>query len=80
MSIAMAHLKLVNLFIEKQVMLPVALSDIESEILGCNNIFCQNNLVQGTEPTININCGFDSFKLDTLFFFGKVMHFTFNVR
>ena len=28
-----------NLFIEKQVMLPAALSDIESEILGCKNIF-----------------------------------------
>ena len=28
----MAHVKLVNLFVEKQVMLPATLSDIESEI------------------------------------------------
>ena len=29
---AMAHLKLVNLFVGKQVMLPATLPDIESEI------------------------------------------------
>ena len=75
----MVHLKLVNLFIEKQVMLPAALSDIQSEILGCKNIFfCQNILVQGTEITMNMNCRFYSFELYTLFF-GKVMHLTFNV-
>ena len=38
MYIAMVHLKLVNLFVEKQVMLPATLPDIESEILGCKNI------------------------------------------
>ena len=31
MYIAMVHLKLVNLFVEKQVMLPATLPDIESE-------------------------------------------------
>ena len=30
---SMVHLKLVNLFVEKQVMLPATLPDIESEIL-----------------------------------------------
>ena len=35
----MVHLKLVNLFVEKQVMLPATLLDIESEIVGCKNIF-----------------------------------------
>ena len=30
---AIVHLKLVNLFVEKQVMLPATLPDIESEIL-----------------------------------------------
>ena len=34
----MVHLKLVNLFVEKQVMLPAALLDIESEILCCKHI------------------------------------------
>ena len=34
----MVHLKLVSWFVEKQVMLPAALPDIESEILGCKNI------------------------------------------
>ena len=58
----------VNLFVEKQVMLPATLPDIESEILCCKYIFCQNNLVQGTELTINMNCGFNSFELDNLFF------------
>ena len=32
LSIAIAHLKLVNLFVEKQVLLPATLLDIESEI------------------------------------------------
>ena len=32
LCIAMAHVKLVNLFVKKQVMLPATLSDIESEI------------------------------------------------
>ena len=36
--VAMVHLKLVNLFVEKQVMLPATLPDIESEILCCNDI------------------------------------------
>ena len=36
--VAMVHLKLVSWFVEKQVMLPAALPDIESEILGCKNI------------------------------------------
>ena len=31
--VAIVHLKLVNLFVEKQVMLPAALPDIESEML-----------------------------------------------
>ena len=35
----MVHLKLVNMFVEKQVMLPATLPDIESEILGCKYIF-----------------------------------------
>ena len=35
----MVHLKLVNLFVDKQVMLPAKLPDIESEILGCKIIF-----------------------------------------
>ena len=35
---AMVHLKLVNLFVEKQVMLPATLTDIESEMLCCKNI------------------------------------------
>ena len=39
MYVAMVHLKLVNLFVEKQVMLPATLPDIESEILCCKNIF-----------------------------------------
>ena len=69
MYIVMIHLKLVNLFVEEQVILPGALTGIESEILCCINIFCQNHLVvQGTELTINMNCGFDSFEPDTLFF------------
>ena len=34
----MVHLKLVNLFVEKQVMLSATLPDIESEILCCKNI------------------------------------------
>ena len=38
MYIAMVHLKLVNLFVEKQVMLPATLPDIESEILCCKDI------------------------------------------
>ena len=38
MYIAMVHLKLVNLFVEKQVMLSATLPDIESEILCCKNI------------------------------------------
>ena len=46
MYIATVHLKLVNLFVEKQVMLPTTLPDIESKILCCkHNTFCQNNLV-----------------------------------
>ena len=46
MYIAMVHLKLVNLFVDKQVMLPAKLPDIESEILGCiKYTFCQNKLV-----------------------------------
>ena len=39
MYIAIIHLKLVNLFVEKQVMLPVTLPDIESEIICCKDIF-----------------------------------------
>ena len=35
MFIAMIHLELVNVFVEKQVMLPATLPDIESEILCC---------------------------------------------
>ena len=38
-DIAMVHLKLVNLFVEKQVMLPAALPDIESENLFCRYIY-----------------------------------------
>ena len=38
MYIAMVHLKLVNIFVENQVMLSATLSDIESEILCCKNI------------------------------------------
>ena len=38
MYIAMVHLQLVNLFVEKQVMLPATLPDIESEIL-CVKIY-----------------------------------------
>ena len=38
MYIAMVHLKLVNLFVEKQVMLLATLPDIESEILCCKDI------------------------------------------
>ena len=38
LCIAMVHLKLVNLFVEKQVMLLATLPDIESEILGCKDI------------------------------------------
>ena len=34
----MVHLKLENLFVEKQVMLPATLPDIESEILCCKDI------------------------------------------
>ena len=46
MYIATVHLKLVNLFVEKQVMLPATLPDIESEILCCNDILiAKNNLV-----------------------------------
>ena len=42
----MVHLKLVNLFVEKQVMLPPTLPDVESEILCCKDIlFANNNLV-----------------------------------
>ena len=43
----MVHLKQVNLFVEKQVMLPATLLDIEGEFLGCRNIpFAKiNNLV-----------------------------------
>ena len=37
-TIAMVHLKLVNLSVEKQVMLSVTLPDIESDILCCKNI------------------------------------------
>ena len=37
--IAMVHLKLVNLSVEKQVMLPATLPDIESEILCCKIFF-----------------------------------------
>ena len=38
--IAMVHLKLVNnLFVEKQVMLPATIPDIESDILWYKNIF-----------------------------------------
>ena len=76
MYIAMVHLKIVNLFVEKQVMLPATLLDIEIEILCKYYPFCQNNLVasylvQHTELTINMNCGFDSFEPDTLFFLEK---------
>ena len=39
MYIAMVHLKLVIVFVENQVMLPATLPDVESEILGCKNIF-----------------------------------------
>ena len=41
----MVHLKLVNLFVEKQVMLPATLPDFESEIFVVKIYFCQNNLV-----------------------------------
>ena len=34
----LVRLKVVNLFVEKQVMLPATLPDIESEILCCKNI------------------------------------------
>ena len=34
----MVHLKLLNLFVEKQVKLSATLPDIESEILCCKNI------------------------------------------
>ena len=36
--VAIIHLKLVNLFVEKQVMLAATLPDIESEILCCKYI------------------------------------------
>ena len=36
--VAIVHLKVVNLFVEKQVMLPATLPDIESEILCCKDI------------------------------------------
>ena len=36
--VAIIHLKLVNLFVERQVMLAAALPDIESEILCCKHI------------------------------------------
>ena len=47
MYIAMVRLKLVNLFVENQVILSATLLDIENEILCCKYIatFCQNNLV-----------------------------------
>ena len=46
LCIAMAHVKLVNLFVEKQVMLPATLPDIESEIcMLLRYTYCQNNLV-----------------------------------
>ena len=45
MYIAMVHLEVVNLFVEKQVMLPATLPGIEREILCCKDAFCQNNLV-----------------------------------
>ena len=45
MYIAMVHLKLVNLFVEKQVMLPATLPDVESEILCYKDTFYQNNLL-----------------------------------
>ena len=38
----MVHLKLVNLFVEKQVMLPATVPDIESEILCCKGILFAN--------------------------------------
>ena len=38
MQLAMVHLKLVKVFVEKQVMLPATLPDIESVVLGCKNI------------------------------------------
>ena len=38
----MVHLKLINLFVEKQVMLPATLPDIESEILCCKDILFAN--------------------------------------
>ena len=38
----MIHLKLVNLFVEKQVMLPATLLDIESEILCYKDILFAN--------------------------------------
>ena len=37
--VAMVHLKLVNIFVQKQVMLPATLPEIESEILGCKNLY-----------------------------------------
>ena len=41
----MVQLKLVNLFVEKQVMPPATLPDIESEFYVVKIYFCQNNLV-----------------------------------
>ena len=63
MYTAMVHLKLVNVFVEKQVMLPATLPDIESEIICCKDILNNLELVQSTELTINMNCAFDSFEL-----------------
>ena len=41
----MVQFKLVNLFVEKQVMLPATLPDIESEFYVVKIFFFQNNLV-----------------------------------
>ena len=37
-SYGLLHLKLVNLFVEKQIMLPATLPDFESKLLRCKNI------------------------------------------
>ena len=45
LNLSYGPLEASKFIVEKQVMLPATLPDIEREILCCKNYFCQNNLV-----------------------------------
>ena len=65
----MVHLKLVNFLLKSKLCCQLHYQTLKVRFEVVKIFFCQNNLVQGTEITINMNCRFDSFEPGALFFF-----------